>query len=149
MTDPLNGATLLIGAASAPILVTFTRNAADVVSGDYTPPTLVDVAVELRVFAQDKKGSPASATPALTLSVGSGLTRALNTATAASVTVQLSASQLASLLGSAESVRCGYVWAIRPAGAADYYRAFLGQEYDGYFVVARQGYGGAESVKVA
>jgi hypothetical protein len=149
MTDPLNGATLLIGAASPPTLVTFARNVADVVTGSYTPPTLVDVQVELRVFAQNKKGEPSSATPALTLSVGSGLTRALNTATASSVAVQLSAANVATLLGTAEAVRCGYVWAIRPVGAADYYRAFLGDDYDGYFVVAKQGYGGAESVKVA
>jgi hypothetical protein len=149
MTDLLNGATILIGAASPPILVTFSRNVADVVTGDYTPPTLVDVAVELRVFVQNRKGEPASATPALTLSVGSGLTRALNTATAASVTVQFSAANLASLIGTAEAVRYGYVWAIRPDGAADFYRAFLGNDYDGFFVVAKQGYGGAESVKVA
>lgn len=149
MTDLLNGKTILIGAASAPLLVTFTRNASDVVSGSYTPPTFVDAAIELRIFAQDRKGNPASATPALTLSVGSGLTRALNTATATSVTVQLSTANLATLLGTAEAVRCGYVWAIRPTGAADFYRAFLGGDYDGFFVVAKQGYGGAESVKVA
>jgi len=146
MADLLNGATILIGAASAPMRYTFTRNAADTGGGatDYT-----SAAIELRIFAQDKKGTPASATPALTLSVGSGLTRGTNTVTVTDVTMQLSAANLVTLLGSAEAVRLGYVWAIRPAAAAEFYRAFLGEEYDGYFVIAKQGYGGAESVKVA
>lgn len=149
MTDLLNGATILIGAATAPVEVTFTRNTADVVVGDKPATVYTDSAIELRIFSQNKKGEPSSATAALTLSVGSGLTRILNTATATAVTVQLSASNLATLLGTAEAVRCGYVWAIRPALAAEFYRAFLGGDYDGFFVVARQGYGGAESVKVA
>jgi hypothetical protein len=149
MTDLLNGATILLGAASAPMRYTFTRNASDVASGSYTPTVFTDAAIELRIFAQDRKGAPASATPAMTLSVGSGLTRGLNTATATDVTMQLSAANLATLLGTAEAVRLGYVWAIRPAASAEFYRAFLGGDYDGYFVVAKQGYGGAESVKVA
>lgn len=146
MTDPLNGATILIGAATPPLRYTFTRNAND--TGDGAT-VYTDADIQLRIFAQDKKGVPASGTATLTLSIGSGLTRAANGATATAVTAQLSAANLATLIGTAESARCGYVWAIRPVGAADYYRAFLGDDYDGYFVVAKQGYGGAESIRVA
>ena len=149
MSDPLYGATILVGAASKPMGYRFTRNTADTVENGYTPTVFTNAAVELRIFVQDKKGMPSSSTPALTLSVGSGLTRGLNTATATTVTMQLSAANLATLLGTADAVRLGYAWAIRPAASAEFYRAFLGGDYDGYFVVAKQGYGGAESVKVA
>lgn len=145
MTE-LNGATILIGAASSPLRYTFTRNASDT-GGSATVYT--NAAIELRIFAQDKKGTPASAAPTLTLSVGSGLTRGTNTATVTDVTMQLTAANLATLLGTAEAARFGFVWCIRPAAASEFYRAFLGEEYDGYFVVAKQGYGGADAVKVA
>lgn len=149
MTDDLNGKTLLIGAASPPLLVTFSRgeNEALLNPEDRTDYTNADI--ELRIFPQDKKGVPSSAIPTLTLSVGSGLARGTNGPTATVVTAQLSSANLATLIGTAEAARFGYVWAIRPVGAADYYRAFLGQEFDGDFVVAKQGYGGADSVRVA
>ena len=149
MTDPLNGATLLAGAASAPRGYIFTRNAADDGGDDIAVTIYTNADIEFRVTVQDKKGIPAADSPAVTLAIGSGLTRALNTATATAVIMQLSAANLATLLGTAEAVRCGYVWNIRPAAASEFYRAFLGDDFDGYFVVAKQGYGGAESVKVA
>ena len=142
MSDDLNGKTLLIGAASPPLLATFTRAENDSTT-DYE-----DADIQLRIFSQDKKGKPDSDTEDLTLSVGSGLTRATNTATVTAVTAQITTTQLSTLLGAAEAARYGYVWAIRPVGATDYIRAFLAEDYDGYFVVAKQGYGGAESVKV-
>jgi len=124
------------------LLATFTRATADTT-------VLTDAAIELRIFAQSKAGVPSSATANLVLSVGSGLTRVTNSATVVSVSAQISATQLSTLLGTAEALKFGYVWAIRPAGATDYYRGFLGEDFDGYFVVAKQGYGGASSVKLS
>jgi len=146
MTDSLAGKTILIGAAIAPQLVTFERSPNE--EGLPTPTVYTDSDIQLRIYSQDKKGKPDDNTPDLTLSVGSGLTRQTNTAAEVSVTMQITSSQLSNLLGTAEAARFGYVWAIRPVGAAEYFRAFLTDGYDGYFVVAREGYGGSESVKV-
>jgi hypothetical protein len=145
MSDYLDQKIITVGATSEPLLATFTRNALDTTT-DFT-----NASIQLRVFKQelDRKGaaSPVADIPELTLSVGAGLTRLTNTATVTSVFAQFTSAQLVTLLGEAESVRYGYAWYIKPVGAADYYRTFLGTKFfDGYFIVARQGYMGVDEV---
>ena len=69
MTDALNGKTVLVGAGLAGLTWRFTRPSADTAT-NYT-----NAAISVRFFELDKKFKPISTTPALSLSIGSGITR--------------------------------------------------------------------------
>lgn len=143
MADDLNQKTYYIGAAIAGLSWSFTRPAADSVT-NYT-----DCAIALRIYEQNSRGVPVAATPTLSLSLGNGLTRATNTASTQSGILEISATQAGNLLGTTSAAkRFGYVWSITPVGGAPL-RSPLGAGFDGWFVLAQEGYGGAAAVKPA
>jgi hypothetical protein len=144
MPDYLNQKIIPVGSLSEPLLVTI-RN-----ENESDPADLTDAQVQFRAFKQqtDRKGLviPVADTPDLTISVGTGLERKDNSPTVSSFFFQMNDAQLSALLGDANSVRYGYAWYVRPVGATDYYRAFLGGGFDGYFTVVREGYAGVDEI---
>lgn len=141
MADDLNGKTYYAGAAIAGLSWSFTRPSGDTTT-DYT-----GCAIALRIFEQSSKGVPVSNTPALSLSLTSGLTRITNTASSQAGRLEINSSQVGTLLGTAVAKRFGYTWSITPTGGAPL-RAPLGEGYDGWFILAQEGYAGSPSVKV-
>jgi hypothetical protein len=137
VTDALNGKTVLVGAGLAGLTWAFTRPSADTVT-NYT-----NASISVRFFELDKKFKPISTTPALSLSIGSGITRSTNTASSQAGLFQVTAAQLGTLLGTAEAKNFAYVWYIQPVGY-EAVRAFVGDGYDGRFLLAKEGYAGSQ-----
>lgn len=136
MTDALNGKTVLVGAALAGLRWEFTRPSND------TTTVYTNSTISVRLFELDKKFKPISTTPALSLAVDSGLTRSTNTATTQAGLLTITATQLASLLGTAEAKNFAYAWYVQPPGYEPV-RAFVGDGYDGRFLLAKEGYAGS------
>lgn len=142
MADELNGKTYYAGAAITGLSWSFTRPAADVVT-DYS-----NCAIALRIYEQSARGVPIATTPTLSLSLGNGLVRSVNTASVQSGLLEISATQVSNLLGTtAVAKKFGYVWSITPVGGSPL-RAPLGQGFDGSFAIAQEGYAGAPVIKV-
>lgn len=143
MSFVLNESTVFLGAASPPMEFKFSRPTED------TTTVYTDAVLKVYFFRQSAKGVPsAPATPTLTLTEGNGITRRTNTASLASFTVQLSASHLSTLFGTDDIAarRIGYIATLTPVGYAEY-QGLLQDDYDGWFIVARQGYVGNDVVK--
>lgn len=136
MTDALSGKTVLVGAALAGLRWQFTRPSADTTT-DYT-----NSVISVRLFELDKKFKPISTTAALALAISSGLSRTTNTATTQAGLLQITPQQLATLLGAAEAKYFAYVWYVQPPGDEPV-RAFVGDGYDGRFLLAKEGYAGS------
>lgn len=141
MADDLNGKTYYAGAAIGGLSWSFTRPAGDTTT-NYT-----GCSISLRIFEQSAKGVPVLNTPVLSLSLASGLTRVTDTASSQTGRLEIGTSQVNTLLGAAVAKRFGYVWIITPVGGVPL-RAPLGQGFDGWFVIAQEGYAGSTSVKV-
>lgn len=140
MADNLNGRTFYSNAAIGGILATFTRNENDTTT-DYT-----NSVITLAIYTQNAQGVPTNPTvPTLTLSVGAGLTRVVNTASAQSVQLVISEAQVGTLLGATTARRCGYAWSITPTGLAEI-RGPQGSGYQGFFIVAAEGYAGVKNI---
>jgi hypothetical protein len=92
------------------------------------------------ISTKTRKLPPLSATPNLTLTVGSGITVDTNTATLQELTFTITAAQLTTLLGSGTSAAYRYFWQITPSGGATQARP-LGGGYDGVFGLVAPGYG--------
>ena len=143
MADDLNQKTYYAGAAIAGLSWSFTRPAADTVT-DYT-----GCAIALRIYEQNSKGTPATTSPTLALSLGNGITRVANTASTQSGLLEITATQIGNLLGTTSAAkRFGYVWSITPTGGAPL-RAPLGGGFDGWFILAQEGYAGSSAIKPA
>ena len=136
MTDALSGKTVLVGAALAGLRWEFTRPSAD------TTTAYTNSVISVRLFELDKKFKPLSTTPALALTINSGLTRTTNTATTQTGLLQITPQQLATLLGTAEAKYFAYAWYVQPPGY-EAVRAFVGDGYDGRFLLAKEGYAGS------
>ena len=136
MTDALSGKTVLVGAALAGLRWEFTRPSAD------TTTVYTNSVISVRLFELDKKFKPLSTTPALALTINSGLTRTTNTATTQTGLLQITPQQLATLLGTAEAKYFAYAWYVQPPGY-EAVRAFVGDGYDGRFLLAKEGYAGS------
>jgi hypothetical protein len=119
-------------------------------------PTLVDAAIQLRIYKLDGVPkvsggaiapktytyAPASTTPSLTLAVGSGLTRELagNLENSQVVGITITNAQALALLGSANAVACSYQWILTPANAEPVVRPIGDSNYEGVFALVREGY---------
>jgi len=136
VTDALSGKTVLVGAALAGLRWEFTRPSAD------TTTVYTNSVISVRLFELDKKFKPLSTTPALALTINSGLTRTTNTATTQTGLLQITPQQLATLLGTAEAKYFAYAWYVQPPGY-EAVRAFVGDGYDGRFLLAKEGYAGS------
>jgi hypothetical protein len=95
---------------------------------------------------------PSPTTAALTLSIGSGLTRTTNSAGVQSGRILFTASQLTTLRDSANRAQCRYYWRVTPSGAEPF-TAFVDVDggYDGVFYVVAPGWAGVDpsTVKAA
>ena len=141
MTDALNGKTVLVGAALSGLRWEFTRPSND------TTTVYTNSTISVRLFELDKKFKPISTTPALSLAIGSGLTRSTNTATTQAGLLTITANQLVTLLGTAEAKNFAYAWYVQPPGYESV-RAFVGDGYDGRFVLAKEGYAGSSDGEI-
>lgn len=141
MTDALNGKTVLVGAALSGLRWEFTRPSND------TTTVYTNSTISVRLFELDKKFKPISTTPALSLAIGSGLTRSANTATTQAGLLTITANQLVTLLGTAEAKNFAYAWYVQPPGYEPV-RAFVGDGYDGRFLLAKEGYAGSSDGEI-
>jgi hypothetical protein len=149
MANILQSQTLNAGADSPPLSWTITRPATD------TTTSYVDAAVRLLVFpAADAVGKVVKpealpvnvTTPALTLSIGSGLTRTTNTASVIGGLITITSSQLTTLLGAtANRGQYRFFFDVQPVGFSRF-TAFVGDTaaYDGIFYVVRPGFAGMD-----
>lgn len=138
MNDDLNEKTYYTGTPIAGLSWSFTRPTGD------TRTVYTGCAIALRIFRQSAKGVPTSQTPTLSLSLTSGLNRVTDTASLQAGTLEINTTNL---LGDAIAARFGYVWSITPVGGAPL-RAPMGGGFDGWFVIAQEGYAGAASIKI-
>jgi len=141
--DDLKGKTFLAGAAIAGLSWSFTRPIADV-STVYT-----NAAIAFKLFElvrTNEKGVPLSSTPSLTLIIGSGLTREVNTASIQSGLLTVTQAIVSSLLLGSTIKQFSYVWSITPVGSSPI-RAAIGSGYDGRFSIAQEGYGGSTVIR--
>jgi hypothetical protein len=141
MADDLSGKTYYAGAAIAGLAWSFTRPAGDTTT-NYT-----GCAIALRVFEQNSKGIPVSNTPVLSLAIGAGLTRSTDSASNQVGKLEITSTQVTTLIGTAVAKRFGYAWSITPVGGQPL-RAPLGEGFDGWFAIAQEGYAGAPVVKI-
>lgn len=146
MADTLDGKTLNSGAGSPPLQWSFTRPTVD------TTTVYTDAAIALVIFTTDSlKASalPSPITPALTLSIGSGLTRTIDTDSSQVGRISITASQLTTLRGSNNRAQCRYYWRVTPVGA-EAFTAFVNEEggYDGVFFVVAPGFAGVDPATV-
>lgn len=135
MADVLGNRTYLAGAAITAKHFTFTRSAQDTAST--SPTDYTDSDVELVLY-----NSPTAASPTLTLTVGSGLTKVTNTADVQTVALTISEGQVATLLGAADSVTVAYAWSITPTGGVPI-RAEKGAGVNGSFTIEKESRAGS------
>lgn len=148
MADNLDGKVYPVGGAALTGLQYTLTDASD------ATPTLVDAAISLRIFAltgtvkittegvldtKTRELPPTNATPDLTLTVGSGLTRTTNGENSQVGDILITKAQLTTLLGSAVLKAFSYTWVLTPVGVQDTARP-LGDGYDGVFALGREGY---------
>ena len=147
MANILQGKTLNSGADSPPLQWAFTRPEADTTT-DYT-----GAAIRLLVFPAaglKENALPTDADdPALTLSLGSGLTRTTDTASLQAGVLTFTSIQLKNLLGAAQRGQYRFFLDIEPSGAARF-TSFVGEEggYDGVFFVVKPGFAGVDPALV-
>ena len=147
MTDTLDGKTLNSGAGSPPLQWTFTRPTAD------TTTVYTDAAIALVIHTTDSlqaSAAPSPTTAALTLTIGSGLTRSTNAAGSQVGRISITAAQLTTLRGTNNRQQCRYYWRVTPVGAEPF-TAFVNEAtggYDGVFYVVAPGYAGVDPAKV-
>ena len=147
MSNILQGKTLNSGADSPPMKWTFTRPTGDT-EIDYT-----GAAIRLLVFPATtlkENALPTDAnTPALTLSIGSGLTRETNTPSVQAGTLTFTSSQLVTLLGTANRGQYRFLMDVQPSGGSRF-TSFVGEigGYDGIFYVTRPGFAGVDPALV-
>jgi hypothetical protein len=126
-----------------------------VAEDDTTTPTLVDCALAFRIFElsgtpkleslalgpKARALAPASASPALVLTLSSGLSRTTNMAKSQIGTLTITDGQLEALLGATAVIKgFRYKWIITPVGANPV-ATHIGGGYDGIFALGREGYG--------
>jgi hypothetical protein len=146
--DDIDGKVFAVGtAAITGQRWTFTRPEAD------TTTVYTGAAIALRIFAlngspkisggeiteKTRQLPPTSSTPALTLTLGSGLTRTTDTASTQSGLLTITDQQLEALLGSATLRAFSYLWVVTPANANPLSKP-LGEGYDGVFALAAEGW---------
>ena len=156
MADYLDGKIYPVGTAGLEgIEYTFTR------ALDGTPPDLTNAAIALRIYKlegvvkftadgiPDKTRAlpPVAGGPALTLALGTGLTRSTNTADTQTVAVQITQAQLSTLLGAGVAAAFCYQWVITPVGHGPASKP-LSEGYDGVFGLVREGYSLEAAAKV-
>jgi hypothetical protein len=144
MADQLNGSVYSTGTAA----ITGLQWSFTVAEDDDLTPTLVDCAIALRLFKLTgvpksieaaRQLPPAPDGPHLALNLTSGLARDTNLAKSQSGLLTISASSANTLLGSANAVGINYFWVVTPVGAAPLAKP-LGEEYQGTFILLREGY---------
>jgi hypothetical protein len=146
--DDLDGKVYPVGTAGLVGLnYSFTRPAEDTTT-DYT-----DAAIALRIFElngepkiidgaisdKTRQLPPLSPTPALVLTVGSGLERTTNTDDTQAGKISLTPGNLETLLGTNTLRAFSYFWVITPTGFQVATKP-LGDGYDGVFALAVEGY---------
>ena len=148
MADALDGKIYPVGTAGLEgMIYDFTQGQ------EKDEPSLTDCAIYLRIFKlsgqvkftaegiPDKTRAlpPESATPSLTLSVGSGLTRVVNQAKHQTGSIKITAAQLITLLGTDNLGAYAYFWVITPATNGPSAKP-LTEGYDGVFGLVKEGY---------
>jgi hypothetical protein len=144
MVDQLNGSIFPTGTAA----ITGLRWSFTVAPNDDLTPSLVDCAIALRLFKLSgvprsveaaRQSTPLPDGPHLVLNLSNGLTRTENAATSQAGLLTISAEQATALLGDANAVGVNYFWVVTPSGAAPLAKP-LGQEYQGTFLLVREGF---------